>query len=190
MLEFHNQTCISICICILYLHYVFVSCICIMYLYFVFVLCICILYLYLCLSDHLPFPSLSKWRKPSTKSSTVSVIFLPDTACHQKSCNFCHTLDFIKKSCHFLHWIFCLHWISSKSCQTLPSLWAAGWYHFHYRLNMNMYVVLCILCNEVIVSKQLNRIVFLKSVSCDKCEPGGEGGRSQMWREHPGLLCC
>ena len=33
---------------------------------------------------------------------------------------------------------------------------------------MNMYVVLCILCNEVIVSKQLNRIVFLKSVSCDK----------------------
>ena len=126
----------------MYLYFVFVLCICIFYLYFfvfvfVFCICICILYLYLCLSDHLPFPSLSKWRKPSTKSSTVSVIFLPDTACHQKSCNFCHTLDFIKKSCHFLHWIFCLHWISSKSCQTLPSLWAAGWYHFHYRLEQS-----------------------------------------------------
>ena len=45
-------------------------------------MCICILFV--CLSDHLPFPSLSKCRKPSTKSSTVSVIFFPDTACHQK----------------------------------------------------------------------------------------------------------
>ena len=87
-----------------------------------------VLYHLICWSvpNHLPLPSLSKCRNPSTKSSTVSVIFFPDTAWDRRlQC--VSQKDFTaggsqKDSINGIHWVF-LYWFQSESYKCESAKW-------------------------------------------------------------------